>query len=146
MLVLYDRTQLYNRQRISIHRMLYIYAVHLIFSRTMANFCEKLDFFPANELETNPRGKGQSAPRGCRRGDVVARDDVIECKSLRYTVIEHFSHFPSHPSCRALSLIRVTVLFALNENSSKYCRRCSFVDALANRARSTHSHNTNIFF
>lgn len=58
----------------------------------------------------------ESVACGCRRGDVVARDDVIECKSLRYTVIEHFSHFPSRASVTSLarslarSLVRATVL------------------------------------
>lgn len=59
--------------------------------------------FSASELEI-PAGESESVARGCRRGDVVARDDVIECKSLRYTVIEHFSHFPSRTSVTSRSL------------------------------------------
>jgi len=51
----------------------------------------------------DPRGESESVACECRRGDVVARDDVIECKSLRYTVIEHFSHFPSRASVTSLA-------------------------------------------
>lgn len=81
----------------------------------MTNFCEKL-IFPANEPETPEARVGRLHERnreevsaGVGGGDVVARDDVIECKSLRYTVIEHFSHFPSRASVTSCSLARSLV-------------------------------------
>lgn len=78
----------------------------------MTDFCGKIGFFREGNLRSQGRER-ESVACGCRRGDVVARDDVIECKSLRYTVIEHFSHFPSRASVTsrfARSLARATVL------------------------------------
>lgn len=99
----------------------------------MTNFCETLDFFSANKL-LRPKGERANAERREGVGVVTLLHEMTlsnaKASVTRLSNTFHIFH-RAHSSRRYLSLSHSLVLFARNENSSKYCRRCSFVNALA---------------